>query len=82
MAKRKTVARKTKARKAGKKAAPRQKAKRSSDIHTGHPTGREAQAMQRLQSLTERYIAQGLTPADALTRAKEELRANPRNASR
>jgi hypothetical protein len=76
MAKRKTVARKT--RKAGKKAAPRQKAKRVPDIHTGQPTGREAQAMQRLQSLTERYIAQGLTPADALTRAKEELRANPR----
>jgi hypothetical protein len=45
---------------------------------TGQPTGREAQAMQRLQSLTDRYIAQGLTPADALTRAKEELRANPR----
>jgi hypothetical protein len=75
MAKRKTFARKT--RKAGKKAAPRQKAKRA-DIHTGQPTGREAQAMQRLQSLTERYIAEGLTPADALTRAKEELRATPR----
>ena len=73
MAKRKTVARKTKARKAGKKAAPRKKAKLGSDTHTGRPTGREAQAMQRLQSLTERYM-----PADALTRAKEELRANPR----
>jgi hypothetical protein len=37
-----------------------------------------AQAMHRLQVLTERYIAEGLTPADARTRAREELRANPR----
>jgi hypothetical protein len=28
--------------------------------------------------LTDRYIAEGLTPADAQTRAREELRANPR----
>jgi hypothetical protein len=58
MAKRKTAASKTEVRRAGKKAAPHQRAKRGSDIHTGQPTGREAQAMQRLQSLTERYIAQ------------------------
>jgi len=36
------------------------------------------QAMHRLQVLTERYIAEGLTPADARPRAREELRANPR----
>jgi len=41
-------------------------------------TGREVQAMHRLQVLTERYIGEGLTPADARTRATEELRANPR----
>jgi hypothetical protein len=61
----------------GKKSAPR-KMKRGYDIHAGKPTGREVQAMHRLQVLTERYIAEGLTPADAQTRAREELRANPR----
>jgi hypothetical protein len=69
---RKSVARKVKSRSSAKKTAPR-KAKRGYDIHTGKPTGREVQAMNRLQSLTDRYIAEGLTPGDALTRAKEEL---------
>jgi hypothetical protein len=54
------------------------RASRGYDIHTGQPTGREVQAMHRLQVLEERYIAEGLTPADAQTRAREELRANPR----
>jgi hypothetical protein len=71
---RKSVARKVKRRIAAKKSAPR----RGYDIHTGKATGREVQAMHRLQVLTERYIAEGLTPADARTRAREELRANPR----
>ena len=70
----KSVARNVKRRIAAKKSAPR----RGYDIHTGKPTGREVQAMHRLQVLTERYIAEGLTPADARTRAREELRANPR----
>jgi hypothetical protein len=48
------------------------------DIHAGKPTGREVQAMHRLQTLTDRYIAEGLTPADARTRAREKLRVNPR----
>jgi hypothetical protein len=73
----KSVARKVKSRSSTKKAAPR-KAKRGYDIHAGKPTGREVAAMHRLQVLTDRYIAQGLTPADARTRAREELRANPR----
>jgi len=72
----KSVARKVKRRTAAKKSAPR-KMKRAYDIHTGQPTGREVQ-VHRLQVLTERYIAEGLTPADARTRAREELRANPR----
>jgi hypothetical protein len=38
--------------------------------------------MHRLQTLTDRYIAEGLTPADARTRATEELRANPRGDER
>ena len=69
----KSDARKVKGRSSGRKAAPF-KAKRGYDIHTGKATGREVQAMHRLQVLTERYIAEGLTPADALTRAREELR--------
>jgi hypothetical protein len=73
----KSVARKVKRRTSARKVAPR-KAKRGYDIHTGQPTGREVQAMHRLQVLTERYIGEGLTPADARTRAIEELRANPR----
>jgi hypothetical protein len=74
----KSAARKVKShakkRIAAKKSAPR----RGYDIHTGKPTGREVAAMHRLQVLTERFIAEGLTPADARTRAREELRANPR----
>jgi hypothetical protein len=73
----KSVARKVKRRTSARKVAPR-KAKRGYDIHTGQPTGREVQAMHRLQVLTERYIGEGLTPADARTRAIEELRANRR----
>src|SRR5438132_1165475 len=71
VAPKRTAARKT------ARAAPR-KAKRGYDIQPGQPTGREVQAMHRLQVLTERYIGEGLTPADARTRAIEELRANPR----
>jgi hypothetical protein len=62
-----------------KKTKPRAKAARGYNIHSGKPTGREVQVMHRLQVLTERYIAEGLTPADARTRAREELRANPRD---
>jgi hypothetical protein len=65
--------------KRSKTAKPASKAKAMGfDIHAGKPTGREVQAMHRLQTLTDRYIAEGLTPADARTRAREELRANPR----
>jgi hypothetical protein len=77
----KSVARTVKRRSSVKKVAPTAK-KRSYDIHAGKPTGREVQAMHRLQVLTERYIAEGLTPADAQTRAREELRANPRKDRR
>ena len=73
----KSVARK-KAKRGAKKTMSRAKAARGYDIHAGKPTGREVQAMHRLQVLTDRYIAEGLTPADARTRAREELRANPR----
>jgi hypothetical protein len=66
-------------RRGAKKTKSRPKvAPRGYDIHAGKPTGREVQAMHRLQTLTDCYIAEGLTPADARTRAREELRANPR----
>jgi hypothetical protein len=66
-------------RRGAKKAKPKAKvAPRGYNIHAGKPTGREVQAMHRLQVLTERFIAEGLTPADARTRARKELRANPR----
>jgi hypothetical protein len=48
----KSVARKVKRRTSARKVAPR-KAERGYDIHTGQPTGREVQAMHRLQVLTE-----------------------------
>ena len=47
----KSVARKVKRRISGKKAVPR-KMKRGYNIHPGKPTGREVQAMHRLQVLT------------------------------
>jgi len=56
----KSVAHKVKRRTAARKtarAAPR-KAKGGYDIHPGQPTGREVQAMNRLQVLTERYISE------------------------
>jgi hypothetical protein len=67
MAKRKTkkTVRITK-RRSVKAKAKATAAPRGYDIHAGKPTGREVAAMHRLQ------------PADARTRAREELRANPR----
>jgi hypothetical protein len=56
------------------KAAP----KRGYDIHTGRPTGRETSAMQRLERLTEKYVAEGMSLAEARNRARAEMRANPR----
>jgi len=51
---------------------------RAYDIHTGKPTGREVSAMQRLEKLTEKYVAEGMSLAEARQRAKAEMRANPR----
>jgi hypothetical protein len=72
----KSVARKMKKRSAARKTARAASRKAKRGHNTDKPTGLEVQAMNRLQTLSERYIAEGLTPADALTRAKEELR-NP-----
>jgi len=48
------------------------------DIHTGKPTGRDASAMQRLEMLTEKYVAEGMSLAEARAKARAEMKANPR----
>ena len=39
---------------------------------------REQNALKRLDNLTAKYLAEGMTKADARQRAQDELRANPR----
>jgi len=51
-------------------------AKRKSRAH--QPDWRAKSASERLEKLTEKYIAEGLSPSDARARAREEMRANPR----
>jgi hypothetical protein len=71
----KMIVRKVRSAKKSKKA----KASRPGyDIHTGKPTGRDASAMQRLEKLTEKYVAEGMSLAEARQKAKAEMRANPR----
>jgi hypothetical protein len=76
----KSVARKRTAARKTAQAAPR-KAKRGYGIQPGQPTGREVRAMHRLQVLTERYIGEGLTPADARTRATEGCQQTGRDSA-
>jgi hypothetical protein len=62
-----------------KKSKPKARASRPGyDIHTGKPTGRDASAMQRLEKLTEKYVAEGMSLAEARNKARAEMRANPR----
>jgi hypothetical protein len=68
---------KSKRRVVAKKSAAR-KARSAYDIHTGKPTGRDASAMQRLEKLTEKYVAEGMSLAEARAKARAEMRANPR----
>jgi hypothetical protein len=44
----------------------------------GKPTGRDASAMQRLEILTEKYVAEGMSLTEARAKARAEMRANPR----
>ena len=48
------------------------------DISTGKPTGRDASAMQRLEMLTEKYVAEGMSLTEARAKARAEMKANPR----
>ena len=60
------------------KAGAAKKARPGYDIHTGKPTGRDASAMQRLEKLTEKYVAEGMSLAEARAKARADMRANPR----
>jgi hypothetical protein len=44
---------------------------------TGRITGQQRQSLQRLDPLTKKYQAEGMSPADARQRAYNELRNNP-----
>jgi hypothetical protein len=66
----KKVAHKTKA-----KVARQTKAK---SPKTGRITGQQRQSLQRLDPLTKKYQAEGMSPEDARQRAYNELRNNPR----
>jgi hypothetical protein len=69
------VKRTTIAKRRGKMAKAAKKTKgRAYDIHTGKPTGREVSAMQRLEKLTEKYVAEGMSLAEARNRARAEMR--------
>jgi len=70
--KRKVVRKKPAVKKSGRAS------KKDYDIHTGRPMGREISAMQRLEKLTEKYVAEGMSLAEARSKAKAEMRANPR----
>jgi hypothetical protein len=72
MVKRKKVKRKPaiKHRRKMAKASAAKKSRPGYDIHTGKPTGRDASAMQRLEKLTEKYVAEGMSLAEARTKAR------------
>ncbi len=73
----KTTAAKKIAHKTKAKVARSAKAK-SYRPQAGRTTGQELQAMQRLDTLTKTYQAEGMSPQDARQRALDELRNNPR----
>jgi hypothetical protein len=72
MVKRKKVKRKPaiKRRRKMAKASAAKKARPAYDIHTGKPTGREVSAVQRLEKLTEKFVAEGMSLAEARAKAR------------
>jgi hypothetical protein len=78
MVKRKKVKRKPAIKRRRKMARAAKKARPAYDIHTGKPTGRDATAMQRLEKLTEKYVAEGMSLSEARAKARADMRANPR----
>jgi hypothetical protein len=56
--------------------AARKSKSRGYDIHRGKPTGRAVGATERLEKLTEKYEAEGMSHADARNRARAEMRGS------
>jgi hypothetical protein len=73
MASKRTVSGKSK-KTTGKKAAH----KRAYSQQTGKLTGREVSAQARLEKLTAKYVAEGMSASEARNVAREVMRANPR----
>ena len=62
----------------GRKSTKKFKKPPAYNPQTGRLTGRAVGAQERLETLAAKYMKQGLSPSDARTRAREEMRANPR----
>jgi hypothetical protein len=54
------------------------KKKKGYNTQTGKPTRRDKRAMKRLEELTEKYVAKGMSQKEARDLARTEMRANPR----
>ena len=54
------------------------KCKKAYNPQTGRLTGRAVGAQERLEKLTAKYMAEGMSASDARNRAREEMRANGR----
>jgi hypothetical protein len=67
---RKTKIKRRLAPKRRKMARGAKKSRPGYDIHTGKPTGRDASAMQRLEKLTEKYVGEGMSLAEARAKAR------------
>jgi hypothetical protein len=72
------VARKSAKKKVVKKRASKIAKKKSYNPHTGRATGRAIGGLERRDKLAEEYMAQGMSPEDARSRAIAEMRDNPR----
>jgi hypothetical protein len=79
MVKRKGKAAKKSIKRVGKKRVAKKTAKKKSyNPHTGRATGRAIGGLERRDKLAEEYMAQGMSPEDARSRAIAEMRDNPR----
>jgi len=61
----------------GKKKVVRKGKAAKKRFHIGKPTGRVS-GIQRLEKLTEKYVAEGMSLGEARNKARARMRANPR----
>jgi hypothetical protein len=66
----------------GEQKSARKTKVRSYNPQIGQITGRELQALQRLDTITKKYQAEGMSVQDARPRVLDELRNNPRRDRR